>query len=133
MEFGQKNFFVKLIYLISLCTCWVGFSRNFGQKLCFYFRYLLGWVNKLRSEHDQDDMFLGNARYYLSKAREVHTKNPTKDKEMMNHINELLNEIGPEEDDKENGENETDNLWEDLDDESDEEDEGNTNGMMEQT
>ena len=88
--------------------------------------YLLGWVNKLRSEHDQDDMFLGNARYYLSKAKEVHQKNPTKDKEMINHISELLNEIGPEpeEDDKENGE--TDNIWEDLDD-SDEE-EGN-NGM----
>ena len=70
-------------------------------------------------------MFLGNARYYLSKAKEVHQKNPTKDKEMINHISELLNEIGPEpEEDKENGE--TDNIWEDLDD-SDEE-EGN-NGM----
>ena len=113
----------------------MGFHEILDKNYVFiyYFRYLLGWVNKLRSEHDQDEMFLGNARYYLSKAREVHTKNPTKDKEMMNHINELLNEIGPEEDDKENGENETDNLWEDLDDESDEEDEGNTNGMMEQT
>ena len=87
----------------------------------------LGWVNKLRSEHDEDNIFIGNTRYYLSKAKEVHTKNPTKDKEMMNHINELLNEIGPEPDEEENGENDTDNLWEDLDDSDEEQDE--TNGM----
>jgi len=89
--------------------------------------YLLGWVNKLRSEHDEDNIFIGNARYYLSKAKEVHTKNPTKDKEMINHINELLNEIGPEPDEEENGENDTDNLWEDLDDSDEEQEE--TNGM----
>ena len=81
----------------------------------------------MRSEHDEDNIFIGNARYYLSKAREVHTKNPTKDKEMINHINELLNEIGPEPDEEENGENDTDNLWEDLDDSDEEQEE--TNGM----
>ena len=90
----------------------------------------LGWVNKLRSEHDEDNIFIGNTRYYLSKAKEVHTKNPTKDKEMINHINELLNEIGPEPDEEENGENDTDNLWEDLDDSDEEQEETNE---MEQT
>ena len=46
---------------------------------------------------------------------------------MINHINELLNEIGPEPDEEENGENDTDNLWEDLDDSDEEQEE--TNGM----
>ena len=48
--------------------------------------YLLGWVNKLRSEQEKDELFLGNARYYLTKAKEVHKKNPTKDEEMVNYI-----------------------------------------------
>ena len=51
--------------------------------------YLLGWVNKLRSEQEQDEMFLGNARYYLSKAKEVHQKNPTKDNEMVSEFLDL--------------------------------------------
>jgi len=58
--------------------------------------YLLGWLNKLRSENEADELYQGNARYYLTKAKEVHMKKPTKDKEMVNHIAELLNELGPE-------------------------------------
>ena len=45
--------------------------------------YLLGWLNKLRSENESDEMYLGNAKYYLNKAKMVHVKNPTKDKEMV--------------------------------------------------
>ena len=93
--------------------------------------YLLGWVNKLRSEQEQDDMYLGNSRHFLTKAKEVNVKNPTKDKEMINHIDELLKELGPdteiEEDACENGDN--GNEWEDLEDSDDDEDEDGKNGM----
>ena len=45
--------------------------------------YLLGWLNKLRSDTEQDEMYLGNARYYLTRAKEVNVRNPTKDTEMV--------------------------------------------------
>ena len=58
--------------------------------------YLLGWSNKLRSEQEQDEMYLGNTRYYLTRAKEVNVRNPTKDDAMVKHIDELLNDLGPE-------------------------------------
>ena len=77
--------------------------------------YLLGWLNKLRTNAEKDDVYLGAARYYLGHAKEVHIKNPTKDKEMVKHIEELINEVGPEPvtDDKVE---EDDEDWEDEDD-----------------
>ncbi len=45
--------------------------------------YLMGWSNKVRAELEKDDMYLGNARYFLSRAKEVNVKNPTEDKEMV--------------------------------------------------
>ena len=77
--------------------------------------YLLGWLNKLRTDAEKDDVYLGAARYYLGHAKEVHIKNPTKDKEMVKHIEELINEVGPEPvtDDKVE---EDDEDWEDEDD-----------------
>lgn len=45
--------------------------------------YLLGWLNKLRSDTEKDDIYLGNARHYLIKAKEFNSKNPTQDKEMV--------------------------------------------------
>ena len=84
--------------------------------------YLLGWLNKLRTDTEKDDMYLGAARYYLQHAKEVHIKNPTKDKEMVKHIEELINEIGPEPvdentDDKDEDDEEN---WEDEDEEMEE-------------
>ena len=84
--------------------------------------YLLGWLNKLRTDTEKDDMYLGAARYYLQHAKEVHIKNPTKDKEMVKHIEELITEIGPEPvdentDDKDEDDEEN---WEDEDEEMEE-------------
>ena len=45
--------------------------------------YLLGWLNKVRADSEDEEMYLGNARYYLNRAKEVHAKNPTSDKEMV--------------------------------------------------
>ena len=70
--------------------------------------YLLGWLNKLRSDNESDEMYLGNARFYLTKAREVHLKKPSQDQQMVNHITELLNELGPD-----NNVDEQEN-WEDI-------------------
>ena len=95
--------------------------------------YLLGWVNKLRSEQEQDDMYLGNSRHFLTKAKEVNVKNPTKDKEMIAHIDELLKELGPDTEIEEVKNGDNGNEWEDLEDSSEDEEEEqngkNVNGM----
>jgi len=52
--------------------------------------YLLGWLNFLRDDPD----YHGNVRHYLSKAQQVHSMNPTEDAEMIQHIAELLEEVG---------------------------------------
>ena len=86
--------------------------------------YLLGWLNKLRADFeistangsaDDDsratsDGYRGNARYYLKKATQVHSKTPTDDEQLMEHIKELLEELGPGDDD----EHEKDDNWEDY-------------------
>ena len=46
--------------------------------------YLLGWLNHLRSSSGGDEMFKGNARFYLKKAQRAHKANPTEDREMVN-------------------------------------------------
>nr|ACO14735.1 TPR repeat-containing protein YDR161W [Caligus clemensi] len=56
--------------------------------------YLLGWTYQLRST--EEDEYQGNARFYLKKAKEVHGLNPTTDTAMIEHIEELLSELGPE-------------------------------------
>ncbi|XP_075746043.1 uncharacterized protein LOC119159701 [Rhipicephalus microplus] len=53
--------------------------------------YLLGWLNYLRGGEYQ-----GNARYYLSKAREATRKVQFDDADELAHIEELLAELGPE-------------------------------------
>jgi len=52
--------------------------------------YLLGWLNFLRDDPD----YHGNIRHYLSKAKQVHTMNPTDDDAMVAHIDEILSEVG---------------------------------------
>jgi len=101
--------------------------------------YLLGWLNKVRQDTEKDDLYMGNARYYLTKAKEVHVKNPTQDKEMINHIKDLLNELGPDTENDIEGEIlDDDDGWEELDEEEDNDEPGSDyvgeNGnSMEQT
>ena len=59
--------------------------------------YLLGWINYLREDTD----YWGNVRHYLTKARQAHTQQPTDDEEMVKHIDELLAEVGVEEESEE--------------------------------
>ena len=41
-------------------------------------------MNKVRQDAEKEDLYVGNARFYLTKAKEVNVKNPTEDKEMVN-------------------------------------------------
>jgi len=59
--------------------------------------YLHGWLNYLRDDAD----YHGNVRHYLNRAKQVHTMNPTDDDQMVQHIEELLNEVGQEESESE--------------------------------
>lgn len=81
--------------------------------------YLLGWLNKLRADFEKDQIYTGNARYFLNKAKEVHAKNPTQDQEMVRHIEELLTELGPEEEEAEE-EGDAKDEWEDVDSDNNE-------------
>lgn len=75
--------------------------------------YLLGWLNYLRGGE-----FLGNARFYLVKAREVAAKVQFDDEDELRHIEEILKEIGEvadEEDD--DGTDEEDDFSGDSEDE----------------
>jgi len=56
--------------------------------------YLLGWLNFLRTKCEPE--YAGNARYYLNRAKEVNQVAPTDDDPMVEHINELLTELGEE-------------------------------------
>lgn len=78
--------------------------------------YLLGWLNRLKVMDLKEDVYNGNARFYLNKALEVHSKNPTQDLQMVQHAEELLQEIGPVVE----GEEEVAEDWQDVS--SDEED-----------
>jgi len=55
--------------------------------------YLLGWANYL---HGAD--YHSNARHYLIKAKEVYTKVKYDDADLLSHIEEMLKELGPDED-----------------------------------
>ncbi|KAL3868147.1 hypothetical protein ACJMK2_040981 [Sinanodonta woodiana] len=52
--------------------------------------YLHGWTNYLRG-----DDYKGNARYYLKKTKKVYVKSKCQDNELMKHVEELLQELGP--------------------------------------
>jgi len=54
--------------------------------------YLLGWLNYLRNDQD----YWGNVRHYLSRAKQVQVLNPTDDDQMVQHIEEILAEVGEE-------------------------------------
>ena len=64
--------------------------------------YLLGLTNKLRADFEAGEGdkeggegYQGNARYYLKKSLRVQAKHPSDDKAMIEHIKELLAEVGP--------------------------------------
>jgi len=93
--------------------------------------YLLGLTNKLRADFEAGEAtdeegksvaegYNGNARYYLKKALRVQAKNPSKDKQMVAHVKELLDEVGKGdgEDDKSDEED-----WENVEGSTDEEEE----------
>ncbi|PVD30481.1 hypothetical protein C0Q70_09747 [Pomacea canaliculata] len=52
--------------------------------------YMLGWANYL-----QGPDFVVNARHYLTKAKKVYTKGEHEDEELLQHVTELLQELGP--------------------------------------
>lgn len=81
--------------------------------------HLLGWVN-----YQQGTDYYTNARHYLNKAKEVMKKTGDKDDDMLKHIDELLEKLGPgpsEESDDDRIENGGDQ--ENIDDEADSESE----------
>lgn len=51
---------------------------------------MLGWLN-----HLQGELYYGNSRFYLTKALEVAKKNKFNDTEVLQHIQELLQTLGP--------------------------------------
>jgi len=62
--------------------------------------YLLGWLNYLREDED----YWGNVRHYLTRAKQVQVRNPSDDAQMVGHIQEILAEVGEEEEQAEAGE-----------------------------
>ena len=86
--------------------------------------YLLGWLNRLRDDED----YTGNSRFYLNKAKQVQGKNPIDDEEMVQHIDELLEELGPG--DEDDGDNDEEQNWDDI--ASSSEDEQEEDKKMEQ-
>ncbi|CAN7949157.1 unnamed protein product [Ixodes pacificus] len=63
--------------------------------------YLLGWLNYLRAGE-----YMDNARFYLTKAKQVARKVHFEDSEELAHIEELLAEIGAASEDDVEGEGE---------------------------
>lgn len=56
--------------------------------------YLIGWANYLMGED-----FKGNARFYLNKCKKLCIKLKYEDEELSKHVDELLSQIGPGNDD----------------------------------
>lgn len=69
--------------------------------------YMIGWANYLHG-----DEYKGNARFYLAKSKEVFKKIKCKDEELLKHVEELLTETGPDEEENE----EEDLVEKDMDD-----------------
>merc|ERR1739842_222845 len=58
--------------------------------------YLLGWIHYLKEDR-------GIARFYLKKAKEVNAMNPTDDDGVVEHIEELISNIGEVDEEEEVG------------------------------
>ncbi|XP_066959729.1 uncharacterized protein [Macrobrachium rosenbergii] len=73
--------------------------------------YLMGWSAYLRGEEHRD-----NARYLLHRAMEVHKANPSDDVQLVEHLEELLAELGPLPEDQTLDEGDTDGELEESED-----------------
>lgn len=61
--------------------------------------YLLGWANYLQGAE-----YYSNSRHYLQKGKEVYQKVKHKDASLLDHMEELLKELGPDEETNEDDE-----------------------------
>lgn len=52
--------------------------------------YLLGWLNYLQGEDHKD-----SARLYFHRAKQVHAIAPSEDNQLIEHLEELIQELGP--------------------------------------
>lgn len=52
--------------------------------------YLIGWANYRLGEEGKD-----TARSYLSKAKKLYIKTKCEDPDLLKHIDELLEDLGP--------------------------------------
>ncbi|OWF34891.1 probable assembly chaperone of rpl4 [Mizuhopecten yessoensis] len=83
--------------------------------------YMIGWANYLQGPDYKE-----NARYYLQQAKQVYDKIKCDDPDLLKHVEELTEEIGPgEEEGEEEGAEEDVN---ELDSDSDDETDNKTNG-----
>lgn len=79
--------------------------------------YLIGWANFLMGED-----FKGNARFYLNKCKKLCVKLKYEDEELLKHVDELLAELGPGNDDDDEDEETAENIPEiEIDSDSEEE------------
>ncbi|KAM4687774.1 uncharacterized protein O3C94_006221 [Discoglossus pictus] len=61
--------------------------------------YLLGWVCYLQAKApDEDEAFKDSARTYLRKAKKLYNKLKCDDSQLLEHIQQLLSELGGDED-----------------------------------
>ncbi len=63
-------------------------------------RFIILWIDRLFPSNDafpcrNDPDYHGNVRYYLERAQKVHAISQTDDEAMLEHILEILAEIGP--------------------------------------
>ncbi|XP_003742882.1 probable assembly chaperone of rpl4 [Galendromus occidentalis] len=72
--------------------------------------YLLGWTNFLKGAD-----YLGNAKFYLEKAKKVADKYECDDEKMVAHIDELLGELQEVKADEDDGDEDGDETEEDSD------------------
>ncbi|XP_060081597.1 uncharacterized protein LOC132560906 [Ylistrum balloti] len=82
--------------------------------------YMIGWSNYLQGQDYKE-----NARYYLQQAKQVYEKIKCDDPELLKHIEELIEEIGPGEEEEDG--NEDEDVGDDFDSDSDDEIDSKTN------
>ncbi|KAL5017057.1 hypothetical protein ScPMuIL_006646 [Solemya velum] len=63
--------------------------------------YLMGWSNFLQGQG-----FQGNARFYLKKAQKIYTKVKYEDPDLLKHVEQLLLELGTDDENVEDDEDE---------------------------
>ncbi|KAG7469994.1 hypothetical protein MATL_G00134940 [Megalops atlanticus] len=88
--------------------------------------YLLGWVCYLQAEKPEEaETFKDSARTYLTKAKKLYLKLRCDDLAMLEHVEQLLGELGPGDEDADSGDERLplDTIGDDFVQSSDDEDE----------